>query len=127
MPMRMATGSLVTSFDLNANTNGFKRQQVDDLAGEFPRFNERSAGLSYRHGFFAASSDSRFVDQFDTLAHLDLKTNKRTAYQLPKGDAVSEPIFIPRNANAREGDGSFGSVPMLRRSSTVDPSYDQAG
>ena len=56
-------------------------------------------------GFFAAGSDSRFIDQFDTLAHLDLKTNKRTAYQLPKGDVVSEPIFIPRNTDAREADG----------------------
>ena len=93
------------TFDLNANTNGFKREQIDDLAGEFPRFDERSAGLSYRHGFFAASSDSRFVDQFDTLAHMDLKTNKRSAYQLPKGDVVSEPIFIPRKTDAREGDG----------------------
>jgi carotenoid cleavage dioxygenase-like enzyme len=93
------------TFDLNANTNTFKREQIDDLAGEFPRFDERSAGLSYRHGFFAASSDSRFVDQFDTLAHLDLKTNKRTAFQLPKGDVVSEPIFIPRNTDTREGDG----------------------
>jgi carotenoid cleavage dioxygenase-like enzyme len=93
------------TFDLNANTNGFKREPIDDLAGEFPRFDERSAGLSYRHGFFAASSDSRFVDQFDTLAHMDLKTNKRTVYQFPKGDVVSEPIFIPRNTDAREGDG----------------------
>jgi carotenoid cleavage dioxygenase-like enzyme len=93
------------TFDLNANTNAFKRKQIDDLAGEFPRFDERSAGLSYRHGYFAASSDSRFVDQFDTLAHMDLRTNKRTAYQLPKGDVVSEPIFIPRNTDAREADG----------------------
>jgi carotenoid cleavage dioxygenase-like enzyme len=93
------------TFDLNANTSGFKREHIDDLAGAFPRFDERSAGLRHQHGFFAASSDSRFVDQFDTLAHLDLKTNKRTAYKLPNGDAISEPIFIPRDADAREGDG----------------------
>ena len=48
---------------------------------------------------------AEFVDQFDILAHLDLKANKRTAFQLPKGDVVSEPIFIPRNTYAREGDG----------------------
>ena len=45
------------TFDLTSNTNGFKREQIDDLAGEFPRFDERLAGLDYRHGYFAASSD----------------------------------------------------------------------
>jgi len=93
------------TFDLAANTDAFKRERIDDLVGEFPRFDERLAGLAYRHGFFAASSDKAFVDRFDTLAHIDLKANKRSAYQVPKGDAVSEPIFVPRGAEAAEGDG----------------------
>ena len=45
------------TFDLASNSDGFKREQIDDLAGEFPRFDERLAGLDYRHGYFAASSD----------------------------------------------------------------------
>jgi carotenoid cleavage dioxygenase len=93
------------TFDLTANTNGFKREPIDDLAGEFPRFDERLAGLHYRHGFFAASSDRLFADYFDTLAHVDLQTNKRSAYRLPKGDALSEPIFVPRKSESPEGDG----------------------
>jgi hypothetical protein len=51
----------------------------------------------------AASSDRS--DCFDTLAHIDLKTNTRSTYRLPRGDAVSEPIFVPRDADARECDG----------------------
>jgi carotenoid cleavage dioxygenase-like enzyme len=93
------------TFDLTANTNSFKREQVDELAGEFPRLDERHAGLNYRHGFFAASSDPKLVDNFDTLAHVDLKNNKRSAHQLPRGDVLSEPIFVPRNGDAAEGDG----------------------
>ena len=94
------------TFDLAANTNTFKQDWIDDLAGEFPRFDERFAGLHYRHGFFAASSDrSDRTDGFDTLAHIDLKTRTRSVYQLPRGDAVSEPIFVPRSADAPEGDG----------------------
>jgi carotenoid cleavage dioxygenase len=93
------------TFDLTANTNGFKREPIDDLAGEFPRFDERLAGLHYRYGFFAASSDRLFADYFDTLAHVDLQTNKRSTYQLPKGDALSEPIFVPRKSESPEGDG----------------------
>ena len=93
------------TFDPSSNTNGFKREQIDDLAGEFPRFDERFAGLDYRHGYFAASSDRKALDAFDMLTHIDFKTDKRTAYQLPKGDFVSEPIFVPREAGSPEGDG----------------------
>ena len=93
------------TFDLAANTDGFKREQIDDLSGEFPRFDERLAGLDYRQGYFAASSDAKFVDRFDTLARFDLKSNKRSAYRLPPGDVVSEPIFVPRAGDVAEGDG----------------------
>jgi carotenoid cleavage dioxygenase len=93
------------TFDVTANTDSFKREQVDDLVGEFPRLDERRAGLDYRHGFFAGSSDPKLVDSFDTLAHVDLKKNKRSAYQLPSGDVLSEPIFVPRSGGAAEGDG----------------------
>ena len=93
------------TFDLAANTNCFRREPIDDLAGEFPRFDERLAGLDYRHGYFAARSDRQPRGGFDTLAQIDFMTNKRTAYRLPDGDAVSEPVFVPRNGGAREGDG----------------------
>jgi carotenoid cleavage dioxygenase len=93
------------TFDLTANTGSFKREQIDERAGEFPRFDERFAGLDYRHGYFAASSDRKSFDRFDTLAHLDLKTNARSAYLLPKGDVISEPIFVPRGGGSGEGDG----------------------
>jgi len=41
------------TFDLAGNGNGFKHGHIDDLAGEFPQFDERFAGLSCRHGFYA--------------------------------------------------------------------------
>jgi carotenoid cleavage dioxygenase len=93
------------TFDLAANTDSFKRETIDDLSAEFPRFDERFAGLHYRHGFFAASSAREVLDRFDMLAHIDLKTGKRSVYQLPAGDVVSEPIFVPRGEGAAEGDG----------------------
>ena len=74
------------TFDLAANTDSFKRETIDDLSAEFPRFDERFAGLDYRHGFFAASSARKVLDRFDMLAHIDLKTGKRSVYQLPAGD-----------------------------------------
>ncbi len=43
------------TFDLTANTDTVKQERIDDLAGEFPRLDERFAGLPYRHGYYAAS------------------------------------------------------------------------
>jgi carotenoid cleavage dioxygenase len=93
------------TFDLDANTDAFRQAPIDDLSGEFPRIDERFAGLSYRHGFYTASTDKELDAGFDMLAHLDLATSMRTTYQLPKGDFVSEPVFVPRGPKAPEGDG----------------------
>ena len=94
------------TFDLADNSNTVKREQIDDLAGEFPRFDERRAGLGYRHGWFAGISRSD-VDsvRFDTVSHLDLSTGKRVDHVYEAGDSPGEPVFIPRKEGAAEGDG----------------------
>jgi len=48
--------------------------------------------------------------RFDAIAHVDLATGERAAYELPAGDATGEPIFVPRKAGATEGDGWLLSV-----------------
>jgi len=93
------------TFDLADNSNAVKRQPLDDMAGEFPRFDERRAGLSYRHGWFAANSGRPGELRFDAIAHVDTVTGKRAVYALPVGDATGEPVFVPRSADAPEGDG----------------------
>jgi carotenoid cleavage dioxygenase len=92
------------TFDLAANTEGFKCERIDDLAGEFPRLDERFAGLPYRHGYFAASAGA-LEGAFDRLAHIDLNSGERAIYRAPAGDSFEEPIFVPRRADAPEGDG----------------------
>jgi carotenoid cleavage dioxygenase len=93
------------TFDLGASSNAIKREAIDDLDGEFPRFDERHAGLAYRHGWFAANHGKPDGLRFDSVAHLDLTTGKREVYEFGPGDAPGEPIFIPRSADAAEGDG----------------------
>jgi carotenoid cleavage dioxygenase len=92
------------TFDLAGDSNQIKRTQLDDLDGEFPRFDERHAGLAYRHGWFAGSTN-RAGTNFNAIAHMDLRTGTRTMHELPEGDAAGEPVFVPRSANAAEGDG----------------------
>lgn len=94
-------------FDLNDNTNAIKRTRIDDLAGEFPRFDERHAGLAYAHGYFVGNSKDDGKVTFDTIAHLDHGTGKRVDYRFAAGDAPGEPVFVPRAANADEGDGAL--------------------
>jgi carotenoid cleavage dioxygenase len=93
------------TFDLAGDSNMIKREALDDMAGEFPRFDERHAGLAYRHGWFAAGRRRPGGSGFDSIAHVDLLTGKRTMYELPEGDFTSEPVFVPRQAGAAEGDG----------------------
>ena len=93
------------TFDMAGASDAIKRVPVDDLAGEFPRFDERFAGLAYRHGWFAANQKQPGSVKFDAIAHIDHLTGKRSVYSFDQGDAPGEPIFVPRAANAPEGDG----------------------
>ena len=92
------------TFDLAAASNAIKREPLDDMPGEFPRFDERRAGLCYRHGWIAASTSDRGFG-FGGISHIDHQTGKRTTYEFGPGDGAGEPIFVPRSADAAEGDG----------------------
>ena len=93
------------TFDLAGDSNAIKRTPLDDMAGEFPRIDDRRAGLAYRHGWFAATASPRPVGGFDAIAHVDLATGKRTLCQFAPGDSPGEPVFVPRSPDAAEGDG----------------------
>jgi carotenoid cleavage dioxygenase len=98
------------TFDLAGASDVIAREPLDDMAGEFPRFDERRAGLPYRHGWFAANTQRPGDVRFDAIAHIDLAGGKRAVYELPAADATGEPIFVPRSAGADEGDGWLLSV-----------------
>jgi carotenoid cleavage dioxygenase-like enzyme len=79
-----------------------RHSDLDDTAGEFPRIDDRRNGLAYRHGWFAAQA---IGFSFGAIVHVDHATGARQRYELPAGDAASEPVFVPRAADAEEGDG----------------------
>ncbi len=66
--------------DLNSDTDVCKREYIDDLSAEFPRLDERFAGLPYRHGYYACASRRRKGDGgiFHEIAHIDHETGKRS-------------------------------------------------
>lgn len=96
------------TFDLE--TGSVTEAPLDDLAGEFPRFDERFSGLPYRHGWFAGQSRKSGDMRTDSIAHIDLATGRRSVFVLPEGDAVSEPVFTPAGPDASEGEGWLTAV-----------------
>jgi carotenoid cleavage dioxygenase len=94
------------TFDLGKNTDDYQTQRLDDLPCEFPRLDERFTGLEYRHGYFACDSNPEFaVGGFNGIGHVDHKTGKQEIYDVGTACATNEPIFVPRTADAEEGDG----------------------
>jgi carotenoid cleavage dioxygenase len=98
--------SKLTRWTLDLAGGGVKEEQLDDVAVEYPRFDERRAGLRYRHGYGAGSvptgGNPRRVN---AIFHWDLATGRRREHVLPAPDVAGEPIFVPRSPEADEGDG----------------------
>jgi carotenoid cleavage dioxygenase len=93
------------TIDLNGPSNQIKRVPLDDFAGEFPRIDDRRAGLAYRHGWFAANLGRPGSVMFDAIVHVDLATGQRAFFNFDAADTPGEPVFVPRSADAEEGDG----------------------
>ncbi|PTL78876.1 carotenoid oxygenase family protein [Vitiosangium sp. GDMCC 1.1324] len=100
------------TFDVEGTSDAIKEAAIDDLDGEFPRFDERRTGLSYRHGWYGADTAATVGEplRLNTIAHLDNRTGQRSVFELPGGDLTSEPVFTPRSADAAEGDGWLTAV-----------------
>jgi carotenoid cleavage dioxygenase len=94
------------TFDLAANTDTFKREELDDLAAEFPRVDDRWTGLKHRHGYAGAITGEKLAGSpFDTIVHYDLAHNQREAWKPGNGDFVMEPVVAPRSPSAAEAEG----------------------
>jgi carotenoid cleavage dioxygenase len=94
------------TFDLDGNTDRFSQSYLDDVIGEFPRIDDRRAGLVSRHGWYACANPA--LPMFRALSgivHVDGNGARRGQYLLPAGDTISEPVFVARGPDAAEGDG----------------------
>lgn len=98
------------TFDLAANSDAIRETPLDDLDGEFPRVDPRVETHRHRHGWYAGDTTRSSTVRMNAIAHLDLQTGRRQVYALPQGDGTSEPVFVPRSADAPEGDGWLTAV-----------------
>ena len=98
------------TFDLADNSDAIREEVVDDLDGEFPRVDPRFETLKNRHGWYAGDPTGAKTVRLNAIVHQDHATGRRQVYALSGGDATSEPVFVPRHAEAPEGDGWLTAV-----------------
>jgi carotenoid cleavage dioxygenase len=87
-----------------------KEEKLDDAPLEFPRLDERRAGLSYRHGYAGGRVAPAESGPFNAVVHYDLATGARRAHDLGPTSFTSEPVFVPRAPDAPEGEGFLLAV-----------------
>jgi carotenoid cleavage dioxygenase len=116
------------TFDLAGNTDRFTQAYLDDITGEFPRIDDRRAGLANKHGWYACANPN--LPAFGALSgvvHVDGNGSRRGQYMLPAGDTISEPVFVARGEDAAEGDGWLLAVVWRARENRSDLAVFNAG
>jgi len=105
------------TIDLESGT--LSEEHLDDAPAEFGRIDPRRVGERHRHvyslGSLGVEGMSGAPEGFNCLFHYDLDSGARKAHQLPHEDCFGEPVYIPRNAEAEEGEG-FVMALVYRRS-----------
>jgi carotenoid cleavage dioxygenase len=99
------------TLDLTSGT--LKQEALDDRMIEFPRLDERRAGLSYRYGYAAGAGEvDSGVPLLGTNAVLryDVASFACESHELGANSATGEPVFVPRDESAAEGEGFLLSV-----------------
>lgn len=80
---------------------------LDDLVLEFPRIDDRRAGLPHRFAYAPVGRDFDHPteENFTALARYDLETGARAIRRFGDDVMMSEFVFAPKNAASDEGDG----------------------
>jgi carotenoid cleavage dioxygenase len=71
-----------------------------DADCEFPRIDDRFATTGYRYGYVRLGAYAGAG-----IARVDLESGRSAEWRPPAGDVASEPVFVPREDDAPEGDG----------------------
>jgi carotenoid cleavage dioxygenase len=93
------------------NGAGISVARLSDVVCEYPRIDERRCGRDYRYGYVACDGGPGTEDLFHRgVGRFDHATGCMDVYHAGDGCAVSEPIFVPRDARSQEGEGYLLAV-----------------
>ena len=93
-----------------------ERKTLDLRGGEFPRIDERWAGLPYRYGFRVLPAPGEA--EADSIVRHDLERGESQLHTLRPGERASEAVFVPRSPEAPQGDGWLLTVVWRPQSET---------
>ena len=100
------------SFDLASNSDGFQEETLFPDFMEMPRTDDRYQMNPYRWGFCAVIDMSRpparagtLGPGWNTLVRVDMAGRTLDRWWVGPDTACQEPQFVPRSADAPEGDG----------------------
>jgi carotenoid cleavage dioxygenase len=98
------------TIDLNHDNPRVQMKYLADHGAEFPVIDPRYAMRDYTHGWYT-STDRTIPAEipgsdvvYNAIVHFNVKTLATDTYAFETG-YVSEPMFVPRNEAAVEGDG----------------------
>ncbi|MQP68485.1 lignostilbene alpha-beta-dioxygenase [Niveispirillum sp. SYP-B3756] len=101
--------------DMSANSDDIQMAPLANLVGEFPRIDDRFAGVKNRYGWQLVQDMTKPVDlpggrsasglMMNTLGRIDLETGETDTYWVGSTSSFQEPAFIPRPGSNAEGDG----------------------
>ncbi|MCW3837555.1 carotenoid oxygenase family protein [Sphingomonas canadensis] len=114
-PMEAMTQMKRWTVDMASNSDAFDSVTVlSETSGEFPRIDDRFAGLPYRYGWMLEMDMKRPVELkggsaggflMNCLFLKDLETGAEQHWWCGPVSSLQEPCFIPRSKDAPEGDG----------------------
>ena len=114
-PMEASSRLTRWTVDLASNSDEFESvERLTETVAEFPRMDDRFAGLPYRYGWMLEMDMRRPVELkggsaggmlMNCLFLKDLKTGAEQHWWCGPVSSLQEPCFIPRSKDAPEGDG----------------------
>lgn len=96
----------LTRMRLDLQTGALRSEVLCETPCEFPVVDPRYAVRRHRHGYLAGRLGTTCGrGLFNAVLHIDLSTRTLRSRILGESSYINEPIFIPRSADAAEGDG----------------------
>jgi carotenoid cleavage dioxygenase len=94
-------------YELDLASGTCSERQLDDRGAEFPRLDDRLVGYRNRYGYAALdrSKGGDAADTWATIVRYDRQGGRNVIHDFGKWQWPSEPVFVPRSADAGEADG----------------------
>jgi carotenoid cleavage dioxygenase len=108
----------LTRWTIDLSSNELQRELLHPWEAEMPRIDDRFTGVPYRYAVYGVDDPSYPIAHnmaelgvnHNSIGWWDGKERKLKSWYTGAGSCVGEPIFVPRSADAPEGDGFILAV-----------------